>query len=244
MLGTGAAESDWYYNVHEIDVVGPDGGTVIAASLGGMPYGDSALNSALRFQQSPYTYDSVRDLFAEQQKAQAAAAAQAGAARQTQVQQGPDPNRYPDGSPKTFDASVHDFFHGVDVVFNWLFYITLALVIFFNRNRILRWYYSLTPHPAASVVYDAMNSGSAYNSARLADALNIRPANPIEREVRLDQAADILRTMRDRAESDRVRLQEETDWLKRHADVADMAEVHERIKRRLEAILRAQGKIP
>jgi hypothetical protein len=173
-----------------------------------------------------------RQASAQQQATAQAARAQVQAEEAAQPQ--PEP---PPGSPG--DVLKNGFRYQF-LLLRDLFFIAIGFVLFFNRLSILRFFYSLTPHPAADAVYRAINSKEPFDANRLIEVLNVSASNSVEREVRLNQAAEILRKMRERTKKDEARLKEEFEDLKSRADMADAAEVHARIKRMLDAILRAK----
>ncbi len=110
-------------------------------------------------------------------------------------------------------------------------------------ERIARLYYSLTPHPAKSMVETAMHTGAELDGKTFAEIMRPMPGGKIEKEVREEQARKLTEKAYRyaesmRAEADRIKAKAEQDaqFIKAQDDLLEAATVHEKAKARLKAL--------
>lgn len=77
-----------------------------------------------------------------------------------------------------------------------------------NWETLIRWYYQLTPHPAADMVHAAVSAGVALDGETFSEILRPIPGGRIEREVRAKQAAELAAMARRGAEELERRAEE------------------------------------
>jgi hypothetical protein len=223
----------FHYDVSQVGIYEPDGTLAYSAALGGPTGpGDMGLWPGQR-----YEWNRFRNALSEQ--AQQAATDQKAAEHAQLVAQG---QAILNARQDTTEAAVKHSTHVFVNVMRLVFLVGIGLFLWSRRLPLLRWYYGLTPHPAAVVVHNIVNEGAGYDRAYLDRVLAEVPTSPVEREVRLAQSRSLLETLNRHAAATKARLEEETAYVKSQAGLAEGVEIQQRIKRRLEAILAAQGK--
>lgn len=103
----------------------------------------------------------------------------------------------------------------------------IALILIAKWETFVRWYYILTPHPAADMV-DAAVAGGAIDGKVFADLMRPVPGNRIERQVRTEQARRLETLAREteaqlrrRADEAKRKLQEEATFRAAQRDMHD-----------------------
>jgi hypothetical protein len=117
----------------------------------------------------------------------------------------------------------------------------IGLWLYTKREPILRFFYGLTPHPAGSEITAVIEWGKSYDPDRLRELLDYTPSDPIEREVRLRQAAELARRLNQHSAETKAEIEANVEYLKSKNNLTESMAIHESIKRRLELILRARG---
>ena len=237
IVGTNQFTGQFYYNIGEVDVYLPDHTLAYHAALGDYGLkGDRALGPGTDYEwgrdENLVDTHRAQAAAAEAQAAQAQAIASQQAANEAAATQAAQAQAL---AAKQTGAT----FWGV---VRLVLLAALGLWLWWVRAPILRFWYGLTPHPASGEVNGAIYSGRTYDPDRLAAHLSIMPENPIEREVRAHQARELLDRLMAHNRRTKAELEEETEFLKDQAGLAEGMEAHARIKRLLEAILRAQGR--
>ncbi len=196
-LYSGNPEAFVHYNVHRVRIFLPDGTTPITATLGDSPGAGDFPQEPGMF---PYTW-SVQDQYVLTHQRQAAADYEAGIQQRLRAQQ-----------------EVRDQEHAK--IWGWIRLFVLAVVAFWvwcQREKILYWYYSLTPHPAAALVNGAIDSGTELDAERFGRLAKIRGDNPVEKRVRADQ----VRALTDRwRKHERALRSEEAKLVQREVEAA------------------------
>ena len=237
VVGTNQFTGQFYYNIGEVDVYLPDHTLAYHAALGDYGLkGDRALGPGTdyewgRDENLVDTHRAQADA-AEAQAAQAQAVASQQAANEAAAAQAAQAQAL---AAKQTGAT----FWGV---VRLVLLAALGLWLWSVRVPILRFWYGLTPHPVSDEVNGAIYSGQTYDPDRLATQLSVMPENAIEREVRARQARELLERLMAHNQRTKAELEEETEFLKGQAGLAEGMETHARIKRLLDAMLRAQGK--
>jgi len=107
---------------------------------------------------------------------------------------------------------------------------------FWKRTWIMRWYYLLTPHPAAGVINQAIRTNAPIDGATLA-ALARQPAhNAVERDVRAEQAHALTERARAHLATLASETRREEAYIHSQTDLAEAALDFEIAKARLEAV--------
>ncbi|HEX3651858.1 MAG TPA: hypothetical protein VHU18_03445 [Rhizomicrobium sp.] len=178
-----------------------------------------------------YTWESVEDVERENQAAAQAAAAQAEQERRNEEWAR---ERQLQAQREAAESAPYK------LVF-WL--LVLAGVIFWNRERLMRLYYSLTPHPASAVLSQALTTNSPLNEHSFEAAMRDLPTNRYEREVRHRQADKLKRratehasALRKEAERLRRKAQEDAAVIRDHTELAEAAVAAELEKARVSAL--------
>jgi hypothetical protein len=179
----GTRTGDFHYDVQAVEVHGPDGAELFSARLGGQgltTLGDQVLASS----REGYQWLDVRNTDAEARASQAAATQQQAVAnlrveQDAQAQQ----QAAKDAQPAVIRGTL-----GIIAV--------LGIVLFTQRNAILRWYYNLFPHPAKAMVDNAIYNGAEIDGDLYDEVLCPIVAGEIETEVRTEQAKFLVRRLR------------------------------------------------
>lgn len=226
---------DFFYNIDDVEIRGPDGQLLISAMLGSRgfdPYGDDgSLGSSRR----GYKWDRVIDRYAEAQQAEAAARARQAriqAARAEQARQD-EANRR---ALATFWGWVRLLLVGA-----------LALWAFLKREALLYWYYSLTPHPASDLVHQAIAAKGGLDGDAFGRAAIVSTDNRVERRVREDQGRRLTELWRDHERAlhaeeaelvrrEERRAKEENARLEAERSLLRAAIAHEEAAARVEAL--------
>lgn len=130
----------------------------------------------------------------------------------------------------------------------------VALLVWVNREKLLYWFYSLMPHPAAAMVDRAVLTGEELDGE--AFAASVRAAegeNDVEKTVRADQARALAERWRKseaahKAEESRVldEVRRETEknnaLFKAQKELLDAAIAHEKAAARVDALHKKKGK--
>jgi hypothetical protein len=228
---------DFHYDVGLIQINGPAGEALASAKLGGEPltlYGDQALNSSPR----GYQWRDYRNLAAENEAAGARASQQQQIAadryeqRQTSMEQG--------------RRNQSRFFNQL------LFFAFLGLLIwlFAKRDDIVRWFYSLQPHPARGLVDAAIFQGVPIDGALYQQIIDQTGGSRIENQVRTLQAKELTTQLRSheaalRAESqkqlraERERVERENAFTRAHLELLRAGVSHEDAAARLDELRRS-----
>lgn len=119
----------------------------------------------------------------------------------------------------------------------------LVFVLYRYRESFARWYYSLTPHPAQSMVEATMDRGIELDGKVFAEIMRPIPGGRIEKEVRAEQARALAERAhryaeRMRAEAERIKAkaQQDAEYIKAQDELVKAAIVHEQAKARLDAL--------
>ena len=155
----------------------------------------------------------------------------------------------------------------VCVVVSWLFkaafgfygpgglamvWLPVAALAWFKRETLLRWWYSLTPHPATDLVNGAIEYGQELDGDRFAALVRAGGAgSPIEKRVRARQARELterwqahenaLRAKEARlVEAAQTRAEAQNEVLEAQAELLNAAIAHEQAQARVET-LRSRG---
>lgn len=122
--------------------------------------------------------------------------------------------------------------------------IGVVVCLFLARETFARWYYLMSPHPAAHIVEGAIASRTPIDGRALSTVMTPMPGSRTLQEVRATQARDLAaraahHTDQLRAEAERVRENalRETEYLNAQEALARAAEEHERAQARLAALL-------
>jgi hypothetical protein len=196
-------KDDFHYDLDQVNIVGPDGMTLVSGTLGGRGmdlYGDQALWSSKR----GYVWRRYRNVIAERRQEAAVEQRREQAVAVRQEQQA---------------VTKAENEHAGRIFFNWIKAIgALALLLWLwaSREAIARWYYfNFNPHPAEAMVQQTIAAGqaSSANAQALARALgDLPPDNDILRRVRIEQAERLVNSLqyasaaraRELAERDRI----------------------------------------
>jgi hypothetical protein len=228
---------DYHYNISEVNVYLPGGTLALVASLGGTMQGDEMLWSG-----DDYPWN-VRDVYAEgrQRAAEEAARAQQAQAAEVQAKRVAEANARSAAESNQFWSNV---WSGIKI----LFWIAIAAWLFSMRETFARWYYSLTPHPAQSMVEATMHRGVELDGKAFAEIMRPMPGGRIEKEVRAQQARNLAEkahryaeTMRVEADRIKAEAQRDTEFIKAQDELTKAATVHEKAKARLDALRKRTG---
>src|SRR5438045_3415681 len=91
----------------------------------------------------------------------------------------------------------------IKTVFITAFAVGVIVALVLLRERIVRWYYLLTPHPAQQMVDAAIYNGREFDGKAFADIMRPMPGGRIEKEVRAEQARALV--AKANAHADRMR---------------------------------------
>lgn len=201
----GRETNDFHYNLHEVDIYGPDGALAVAASLGTQGGFGVTGDQPLWSSHHGYYWLGYRDVLAEtraqaaqqaQQQAQADAQAQQeeqAQAAQTQAQQAQAQ------TDATNRAGFNQFLGSLWTAIKWGAALLFVLWLFGKRQVIARWYYfTFHPHPAGRLIERAIATpaSSPADLNNLADALSDVPGGSSTfRKVRLEQAERLYRKL-------------------------------------------------
>ena len=131
----------------------------------------------------------------------------------------------------------------------------IGWVVYLNREWILSWYYSLTPHPAARIVDRALKGGGSLNVDAFAAAIREATGeNEYERAARTKQVGRITERWRENerslrkseahaVESERREIAKENELLHAQAEALEAAIAHEKAAARFEELQRARRPI-
>lgn len=232
----GRLTDDFFYNIDDVVIQGPDGQTLISARLGSRGLDMHGDNGSLGSTTRGYTWDRVRNVYAETQQAEAdarARMARAEAARAERARREEESRR----------ASA-SFWGWVRLVA----FAGFALWLWSKRETILYWYYSLTPHPAGTMVDQAISTGEPLDGAAFATSVRLALGdNDVEKAVRANQARALAERWREREAA--LQVQEarlvkdaqrqsakENALLQAQADLLNAAIAHEQAMARVDAL--------
>jgi hypothetical protein len=123
----------------------------------------------------------------------------------------------------------------------------IAIVAAYNWETFAYWYFSLTPHPAASMVRDAIRSGVEIDERAFTDILRDPPLSKVGRDVRNEQAAKLAEMARMsnaellRKEAQlRRRMEEEAKYQAAQSDLMDAVIEQQLAKARADAYAKAE----
>jgi hypothetical protein len=169
--------------VGSIEIDGRNGERLFSAQLGGEGltlWGDQPLGPSGQ----GYQWRDVHDLAAEGAAAAQAAQQQQEVAQAQQTQRAENDRRATEG--------MNSFFSTVKT----LLVLALLIWLFTKRESILRWFYSLTPHPAKGQVDAAIHSGAPIDGALYRQVIDATYGGTIENEVRSEQANELTARLR------------------------------------------------
>ena len=216
---------------------------------------------AVDFVQLYRYWSRIVDVEADRIKADAAAAAlaqaererQAAATRQAQWEQqqaqaaAVQAQRNAEARARS-TAEWNRFWSNVWFTIKLVFWGAIAAWLFSMRETFARWYYSLTPHPAQSMVEASMHRGVEIDGQAFAEIMRPMPGGRIEKEVRAQQARNLAEKAHRyatemRAEADRIKAEAERDieFIKAQDELTKAATVHEKAKARLDALRKRTG---
>lgn len=123
--------------------------------------------------------------------------------------------------------------------------------IYLRREVFLRWYYLLTPHPAAKLVDRVLQNGEALDADAFAEAIRASGENPTQRAVQAEQVAVVTKRWREHErairadeasviDAERREAASENALLQAQADAIEAAIAHELAAARLEELQRSQ----
>ncbi len=215
-------------DIDRVELYLPDGSEAFAAyNL----LGDAAFDVG-----KSYKWGSVQDI-GEQHRQEAAQQA----ARVQQQQRIAEANARAEAASKQFWSSV---WGGI----KFLFWCAIAIWLFSIRETLARWYYSLTPHPAESMVEATMHRGAQLDGKAFAEIMRPMPGGRIEKEVRAQQARKLAEKAHRyaeamRVEADRIKAeaQRDAEFIRAQKELTRAAEVHEQAKARLDALRKRVG---
>ena len=142
---------------------------------------------------------------------------------------------------ETFDDDVQAFLWGNFWVFIGIPALAVGFVFFAaSIPDLIRFGYEASPPPATDEVHKALTTG-AYDPEQLSDALSYRPRNSIEREVRTDQAKELARLLSEQNAKSEAQIEQQLRYLQSCTDVAEAAELHQRLLRRLDTLRQLRG---
>lgn len=226
---------DFHYNVQNVTIYLPDGTPAIEANLGGFVHGDGAVASM----RGAYAWQYVHNLYAAARQAeQAAAGAPA-----------PQPAAEVESVGVDYAAQAQATFWG------WVRVIAVLMGLgyaWLKRERLLYWYYSLTPHPAADTVHGAIQSGRELDGDAFAWLAKNRGDTAVERRVRDDQARQLTELWRQHeaalhaqeaslVEKERRRVREQSARLQAERDLLEAAIAHEQAAARVAELKRGDN---
>ncbi len=123
---------------------------------------------------------------------------------------------------------------------------------FLHREWILSWFYSLTPHPAASIADQALKGGGTLNVDAFAKAIREATGeNEYERAARAKQLEEMAEEWRDHErrlregeaqvmEADRQEMAKSNELVRAQVEALEAAIAHERAAARFEELQRAR----
>lgn len=229
----GAPTGDYHYDLKQVVIYGRDGSRLFEATLGGTLRGDGFLSSG-----DQYRWNEVENYVAHQRQQAEQAAAQA-ATQQVQA----------------YQASVRaeDNRRGMAKFWGWVRLILLGVFLLWvvvNWEMLLRWYYSLRPHPATSIVESAIYSGREIDGDLYERILRPVPGSRIEKQVRAGQAQDLTSQLRTHeaalrseearvVEAERRRVEQENAFSRAHAELLRAGVDHEVAAARVDELRKA-----
>lgn len=130
----------------------------------------------------------------------------------------------------------------------WILWIGVPLWLFRKRATLVRWYYLLTPHPAARMVDAAIRRGVEIDGATFAHIMRPVPGNRVGMQVRASQATTLAERAHRHAEELRVeaeRLHAEakqaSEFVLAQEKLLDATSAHERVRARLDTLRKLVG---
>lgn len=221
---------DFHYDVSSIQIYLPDGTLAVQGKLGRWLHGDGITGS-----RGVYEWASVRNVYREMLEANAQAEREA-IARQRRAAQ--------IAQQEQSDREARSALWGR---LRLLLLGAVALWAFLKREKVLYWYYSLTPHPATNMVDQAINSGFKLDGDAFARAAVITADNTIERSVREAQARRLTERWRDHEQAlrseeaalvreEQKRAEDENARLEAEQALLRAAIAHEEAAARVEAL--------
>jgi hypothetical protein len=134
------------------------------------------------------------------------------------------------------------------VSFAWPVLLPAALIIsVWKWEFFARWYFLLTPHPAKSMVQQAIRSGVEFDAQAFADILRNPPLSGVGRDVRNEQAAKLAAMARmSNAELRRAagvlrrQVEEQAKYQAAHGELLDAMMEQQLAKARADAYAKAQ----
>ena len=232
-LGTNAPTGRFHYDLSEVDAFLPDGKQAFSAVLGMYGMGDGAFAPGRSYPWRNYTN------FAALARAKAVADAQSQANAQAQATYDSQAQAQSDAAMANLRKAGSNLWTAIKLII----FLLVAWGAWLCRETILRWYYELTPHPAAFAVDAALAGGGAIDGKAFADVLRAGTGNRFEQEVRARQAQELARKLRARAEEQLAELNRAKEQAMRdgayqraQADLARAVEAHEAMKARLDAL--------
>lgn len=223
-----------------INIVGPDGD------------GDGVLYHARSY--TMLGWYNVTDVAAERQQAEREAAARAAAARERAAQQAAERAAAERAAQQRAEIraqrarrraeALAQLEHTASVLGIILLVVAVVVVILRSRHALARWYYFyFHPHPAEPLVNSALATGSFLDGDALAKALGeVPPDSPILREVRLQQAENLMAKMKTAANAHlRKHAKEQKAKAKEEYESAALASAQEAIAMAATALERAKN---
>jgi hypothetical protein len=128
----------------------------------------------------------------------------------------------------------------------------IGWIVYLNREWILSWFYSLTPHPAARIVDRAFKESGSLDVDAFAEAIrDAKGENEYERAARTKQLDQITERWRERerglreqearvVESERREMAKENELLHAQTDALEAAIAHEKAAARFEELQRTR----
>ena len=222
-----ALPGQYHYDVGQIDIYGPDGIRVFTGALGGVyGQGDGAYKHGDLYTWNNLKYVRPAETYRHVQEQQAAASQ---VARVTAIQ-----------------AQRAEYRKLGKAAYATLFFSILAVIgicIWFNREALLGWCYSLTPHPATDMVEERISGGGELDGKLFAEIMRAVPGNRIEQRVRAEQAQRLAQAARAVAETRLEELQrlktkavQEVAYIRAQEDLRSAVETHELAMARLDAL--------
>jgi hypothetical protein len=152
-----------------------------------------------------------------------------------------------DQAKQAYSAHIMAWWDNVWTIIKMIFWIavlgSIAIWLIRRWETFARWYYMLTPHPAAGMVNHAMSTGAPIDGEAFASIMWPVPGGRVEKKVRAAQAQDLAaraarHTERMTAEAERIKAKavQEAEFIRAQDELATAAIAHEAAKARLTAL--------
>lgn len=190
------------------------------------------------------------DVVAERQQQEAAAAEQQAEAQQAAeaAQQRAAQLAAQQRAAEADSAAWNAWWAGLWLKIKLAFLLAAGLWLATKWETFVRWYYELTPHPAADMIHAAINGGVELDGEVFGEVLKAVPGGSIEQQVRRKQAERLTALMREsndslrrKAEELNRKLREEAKYQAAHADLHQAALDQQLAAKRAEAFAKMEA---